>query len=114
MLRADVEESKTAETRRQKEETMQYVFRYNVSANAATEYLQWLSDHSNGRVQKAGWTYLGTWFGAKGFGTYDYESRWDMNGHGSASSRSLDVGIEKRVAERLDFCESGEVHLVGP
>jgi len=95
-----------------KHETMYYVFRYNLRSEAAAEYKQWLADHSNGRAEQAGWTYVGTFCDVMGFDRYDYETRWELNGHGSVNIRPLDAETEKRIQDRLPFIEEGQVSLM--
>jgi hypothetical protein len=95
-----------------KHETMYYVFRYNLRSEAAAEYQQWLADHSNGQAEQAGWTYVGTFCDVMGFDRYDYETRWELNGHGSVNTRPLDAETEQRIRERLPFVEEGQVALM--
>lgn len=95
-----------------KHETMYYVLRYNLRAGAADEYGQWLAAQSNGRSERAGWTYVGTFCDVMGFDQYDYETRWELNGHGSVSHRPLDAETEQRLQVRLPFVEEGQVALL--
>ncbi len=95
-----------------KHETMYYVFRYNLRSEAAAEYEQWLADHSNGRAEQTGWTYVGTFCDVMGFDRYDYETRWELNGHGSVSTRPLDAETERRIQDRLPFIQEGQVSLM--
>jgi hypothetical protein len=93
-------------------ETTYYVLRYNLRSGAAAEYAQWLADRANVRSQQAGWTYVGTFFDVMGFGRYDYETRWELNDHGSVSTRPLDADTERRIRDRLPFVEDGQVALM--
>ncbi len=95
-----------------KHETIYYVFRYNLRPEAAAEYKQWLVDHTGARSEQAGWTYLGTFFDVMGFDRYDYETRWELNGHGSVNTRPLDAETEQWIPERLPFIEEGQVALM--
>lgn len=72
----------------------------------------WLESKANPGIQKAGWTYLGTWFDVMGFGQYDYESRWELNDHGSVNARPLTEETEQHLSDRLPFVEGGEVLLM--
>jgi hypothetical protein len=95
-----------------KHETVYYVFRYNLRPEAGAEYKQWLVDHSNGRSQQTGWTYVGTFCDVMGLGRYDYETRWELNNHGSVNTRPLDAETERRMQERLPFIEDGQVAMM--
>jgi hypothetical protein len=95
-----------------KHERMYYVLRYNLRPEAAAEYRQWLADHGNSRSEQTGWTYLGTFCDVMGLGQYDYETRWELNGHGSVNRRPLDAETEQRMQDRLPFIEEGQVALM--
>ncbi len=95
-----------------KHDTIYYVLRYNLRSEAAADYKQWLEDHTNGRSEQAGWTYLGTFCDVMGFDQYDYETRWQLNGHGSVTTRPLDAETEQRIQDRLPFIQEGQVALM--
>jgi hypothetical protein len=95
-----------------KHETTYYVLRYNLRPEAAAAYQQWLTDHSNGASEQTGWRYLGTFCDVMGFTEYDYETRWELNGHGSVSRRPLDAETEQWLQDRLPFIEDGQVALL--
>jgi hypothetical protein len=93
-------------------ETIYYVLRYNLRPEATAEYKQWLADHSNGRSEQAGWTYVGTFYDIMGLDQYNYETRWELNGHGTVSKRPLDAEAERRIRDRLPFVEEGQVSMM--
>lgn len=93
-------------------ETMYYVLRYNLRAEAAAEYGQWLKEQTNGGSEETGWTYAGTFCDVMGLDRYDYETRWAFTGHGSVSTRPLDAETEQRIQDRLPFIEEGQVALM--
>ena len=93
-------------------ETIYYVLRYNLRPEAGAEYEQWLADHTGARAERAGWTYVGTFFDVMGVDRYDYETRWELNGHGSVNSRPLDTETEHQIQERLSFIEEGQVAMM--
>jgi len=95
-----------------KHETTYYVLRYNLRPEAGAEYAQWLADHAGTRSEQMGWTYRGTFFDVMGFDRYFYETRWEINGHGSVSCRPLDAETEQRVPDRLTFIEEGQVSMM--
>lgn len=93
-------------------ETTYYVLRYNLRPEAGAEYRRWLADHTGTRSEQMGWTYVGTYFDVMGLERYDYETRWELNGQGSVSSRPLDAETEQRIGERLPFVEDGRVSVM--
>ena len=95
-----------------KHETIYYVLRYNLRPDAAAEYKQWLAEHTGARSEQAGWTYVGTFFDVMGIDGYDYESRWELNGHGSVNLRLLDTETEQGIQDRLPFVEAGQVAMM--
>ena len=95
-----------------KHETTYYVFRYNLRPEAAGEYKQWLEKQAGGRTEQAGWNYVGTFFDVMGCDRYDYETRWELNGHGSVMTRPLDAETERRIRDRLPFVEDGQVAVL--
>lgn len=93
---------------------MQYVFRYNLKPAKISQYQHWLADHRDAGSQRGGWTYQGTWFDLMGFGLYDYESRWELDDQRPFASPPLDCDGGRRVSERLEFVEDGEIYLIKP
>jgi hypothetical protein len=89
-----------------------YVLRYNLRPEAASDYKQWLADHTGARSEQAGWTYVGTFFDVMGVDRYDYETRWELNSYGSVNSRPLDTETEQRIQDHLPFVEEGQVALM--
>jgi hypothetical protein len=43
---------------------------------------------------------------------YEYETRWELNSHGSVNSRPLDAETEQGLQDRLPFVEKGQVALM--
>ncbi|MGI9609471.1 MAG: hypothetical protein ACR2NL_04165 [Acidimicrobiia bacterium] len=68
---------------------MQYIFRYHIHPGRSEEFVAWLGDNEATMAQHTpdGWSYVGTWFTVRGFGSYAAESRWDI-----ANYAALDVG----------------------
>jgi len=93
-------------------ETLTYVFRYNLRPEAGADYQQWLADHADTRSEQMGWTYVGTFFDVMGFDRYTYETRWELNTHGSVIRRPLDAATERRAQDRLPFIEEGQVSMM--
>jgi hypothetical protein len=60
---------------------MEYVYRHSIKPGKAVEYRDWLA--KNHQIMKdhasEGWSYLGTWFDVRGFGSHDAESRWEID-----------------------------------
>jgi hypothetical protein len=55
---------------------------------------------------------VGTFFDVMGVDGYDYESRWELNGHGSVNLRLLDTEAEQGLQDRLPFVEAGQVAMM--
>ena len=107
-----IPQSTKMQTGSMKHETIYYVLRYNLRSEAAAEYQQWLADHTGARSEQAGWTYVGTFLDVMGADEYDYETRWELNSHGSVNTRLLDAETEQRIQDRLPFVEEGQVALM--
>jgi hypothetical protein len=105
-------QSMAMKTGSMKHETIYYVLRYNLRSEAAAEYQQWLADHTGAQSEQAGWTYVGTFLDVMGVDRYDYETRWELNSHGSVNIRLLDTETEQRIQDRLPFVEEGQVALM--
>ena len=59
---------------------MEYVLRYDVKPELASEFRSWLSENSHAIAEHAtdGWTYRGTFFTVRGFGDFSNETRWEI------------------------------------
>jgi hypothetical protein len=84
---------------------LQYVFRFTVDRGKAGEFIEWLRANEENFKEHArpGWTYLGTWMTVGVFGSYDGESRWELDGYESLGS---DFGDEMAVGLLKDFINS--------
>ncbi len=96
---------------------MQYVSRYHLKPLKLTEYRQWLLDNESLLVEHApaGWTYLGTWFTVMGFGKYECESRWELDGYGTLGAGWGDETNQRLMREWMEFTDDtrdGENYLM--
>jgi hypothetical protein len=91
---------------------MQYVYRYNLKEDKSAEFRQWLLGRAGREILTEGWSYLGTWFTVLGFGRWDCESRWEVDGYGSLGKQFINEDAEKVFAEWLDFIDGGEAFLM--
>ena len=107
-----VSQSMTMKNGSIKHETIYYVLRYNLRPEAGAGYEQWLADHTGTRSEQAGWTYVGTFLDVMGVDGYDYETRWELNSHGSVNNRPLDTETEQWIQDRLPFVEEGQVSMM--
>jgi hypothetical protein len=74
--------------------------------------MQWLAARSSARSEQVGWTYVGTFLDVVGVDRYDYETRWEVNSHGSVNIWPLDTEAEQRIQDRLPFVEGGQVAVM--
>ena len=77
---------------------LEYVYRFTINRGNQNEFIEWLSTNEENLKEHArpGWTYLGTWMTVGGFGEYDGESRWALEGYAS-----LGEGWGDEVAQQL-------------
>jgi hypothetical protein len=77
---------------------LEYVFRFNVEKGKQNEFIDWLRANEDDLKThtRPGWTYVGTLMTVGGFGDYDGESRWALEGYAS-----LGEGWGDDVAQRL-------------
>lgn len=62
---------------------LEYTLRFNIRTGRVVAFRDWLkaNDASLREHTAPGWTYLGTWFGVRGFGDYDCETRYSLEGY---------------------------------
>ena len=77
---------------------LEYVYRFTIDRGKQNEFIEWLNTNEEKFKEHArpGWTYLGTWLTVGGFGEYDGESRWTLEGYAS-----LGEGWGDEVAQQL-------------
>ena len=87
---------------------MQYVVRYDIAQGRAEEYRNWLlaNEEKMGVHQPEGWSYLGTWFTVLGFGSYQAESRWEVDDYGRLGAGFGDEELQRLTRDSLDFLDS--------
>lgn len=77
---------------------LQYSYRYNIVPGKSGAYRDWVvaNDRDLREHTPPGWTYLGTWFAVRGFGDFDCEARFEIDGY-----ESLGAGFGDDEAQRL-------------
>jgi len=96
---------------------MQYIVRYDVVPGKAEAYRDWLVENEDEmrEHQPAGWTYLGTWFTVLGFGSYQAESRWEVDDYAGLGAGFGDERLQELTRdsfEFIDFGRPGETYLM--
>ena len=96
---------------------MQYVIRYQLGPKQSAAYRSWVLENESALRENApeGWTYLGTWFTVRGFGHYDCESRWELDGYdslGAGWGNETYQGLMKEWMEFIDQSRTGETYLM--
>jgi hypothetical protein len=62
-----------------------------------------------------GWTYLGTWFTVRGLGTYECESRWELDDYDSLGAGWGNETYQRLIREWrefIDLARNGETYLM--
>lgn len=82
---------------------LEYVYRFTIDRGKQNEFIEWLSTNEENFKEHArpGWTYLGTWLTVGGFGEYDGESRWALEGYASLGEGWGDKAAQQLLAEFL-------------
>ena len=88
---------------------MQYIIRYDVKPQQAEAFRAWLSKNREafGDHAPTGWSYVGTWFTVQGFGSYQAETRWELDDYASLGSGFGDEENQRLLAEWFDFVAEG-------
>ncbi len=96
---------------------MQYVVRYDIVQGKAEQYRDWLLANEDAirDHQPDGWSYLGTWFTVLGFGSYQAESRWEVDDYAGLGAGFGDDALQELTRESFrffDFGRPGETYLM--
>jgi hypothetical protein len=96
---------------------MQYIARYDIAQGRAEEYRDWLAANEDAmrEHQPDGWSYLGTWFTVLGFGSYQAESRWEVDEYAALGSGFGNATLQELTRDSFqffDFGRPGEVYLM--
>jgi hypothetical protein len=80
---------------------LEYVYRYNVKYEKAAAFRDWLvaNDQALHDHQTPGWTYLGAWFSVRGFGQFQAESRFQLEGYEASGSGPGDDETQRYARE---------------
>ena len=81
---------------------LEYVYRFSVKPGRMGDFLGWLDENEAGFNEHAapGWEYLDSWFAVRGFGRYDCEFRYRLDGYGSLGTG---FGDDENIARLNDF-----------
>ncbi|MGD2040058.1 MAG: hypothetical protein PVH11_04480 [Anaerolineae bacterium] len=96
---------------------MQYIMRYQLKPKTAVEHQKWLAENGSAIRENApeGWTYLGTWFTVRGFGHYEVEDRWELDGYDALGSDWGNETFQQLMREWMEFGDQtrdGETYLM--
>lgn len=79
---------------------LQYVYRFSIPPGRVNDFREWLdgveptmNDH-----QPEGWTYLGSWFAVRGFGSFDCEMRFELADYAALGAGFGDEENKRRMA----------------
>ena len=80
---------------------LEYIYRFSVKPGKMTDFLAWLDDNEAGMDEHSppGWRFAGAWFVVRGFGTYDCEFRFDLDGYASLGAGFGDAENVARLGE---------------
>lgn len=81
---------------------LEYVYRFSIKPGKMADFLEWLDENEPGFNQHAaeGWEYIDSWFAVRGFGNYDCEFRYRLDGYGSLGTG---FGDDENMARLTDF-----------
>ena len=84
---------------------MQYITRYNIKPRKASEFRDWLRKNAEQLAANAptGWKYLGTWCTVYGFGKYDCEDRWELDGYAALGADFGNETYQQLFLEWFEF-----------
>ena len=88
---------------------MQYIIRYDITPGKAGDYRDWLlaNEEAMREHQPEGWSYLGTWFTVLGFGSYQAESRWEVDDYAGLGAGFGDETLQELTIQTIDFIDAG-------
>jgi hypothetical protein len=86
---------------------MEYVLRYDIKPDRATEFRAWITDNTANLAAHAaeGWTYRGTYFTVRGFGDYSNETRWEIDDYAALGAGFGDQDSVRLTQEWMDFVD---------
>jgi hypothetical protein len=89
---------------------MQYIYRFQVKPGKTEELVAWLEDNEPPLAKHTpkGWTYLGTWFTVRGFGSHDAESRWDVENYAALDAGWGDETHLRLLQELMAFTDQSQ------
>jgi hypothetical protein len=87
---------------------VQYIFRYDVKQKRSEAFRAWLITNVDALQASAqeGWTYLGTWFTVHGFGSYQVETRWEVEDYSSLGG-GFGEDETRLIVEWMEFVDDG-------
>ena len=86
---------------------MEYVLRYDVKPERATEFRAWITENEGDLAAHAadGWTYRGTYFTVRGFGDYSNETRWQIDDYAALGAGFGDENNVRLTREWMDYVD---------
>ncbi|MBT8212284.1 MAG: hypothetical protein KJN71_03960 [Acidimicrobiia bacterium] len=96
---------------------MQYIMRYALKDGVASDFRDWVQKNGQEMGDHAadGWSYLGTYFTVMGFGTFEVETRWEVENYSTFEAGFGDDTFQRLFGEWNDFINPnlpGETYLM--